>query len=87
MAQEERKTAIKETVDRIREAAGRTDITKSTLEGIRDELINLASRKELFSIEEFPPPGADSKRRSCLYRLSEDEDHGFESHRRSKRGD
>lgn len=77
MAQEERKSAIKETVDRIRKTAGQQEITKSMLEGIRDELISLARRKELFSIEDFPPPGPESKRRSCLYRLSEDEDHGF----------
>jgi predicted metal-dependent enzyme (double-stranded beta helix superfamily) len=77
MVQEKRVGAIKETVDRIREAAGQREITKPVLNDIRDELIKLARRKDLFSIEDFPPPGGDSKRRSCLYRLSEDEDHGF----------
>lgn len=77
MAHEERKAAIRQSVDRIRKAAGGKEVTKSVLNGIRDELISLARRKELFAIEEFPPPGPDSKRRSCLYRLSEDEDHGF----------
>ena len=77
MAQEERKSAVKDTVDRIRQTAENQEITKAVLGDIRAELIGLASRKELFSIEDFPPPGADSKRRSCLYRLSEDDDHGF----------
>ena len=77
MAQEERKGAGKETVGRIRQAAENQEITKAVLENIRAELIDLARRKELFSIEDFPPPGPESKRRSCLYRLSEDDDHGF----------
>ncbi|MZR29307.1 cysteine dioxygenase [Sneathiella litorea] len=77
MASEDRQKAISETIHRIREKASGQEVTRDTLDNIREELITLARRKDLFSIENFPPPGADSKRRSCLYRLSEDQDHGF----------
>jgi len=77
MAGEDRRRAISETVDRIRDRAANQEITPEILSDIKDDLIGLAARRDLFSLEDFPPPEADSKRRSCLYRLSEDEDHGF----------
>ena len=77
MAGEDRRRAISETVDRIRDRAANQEMTPEILSDIKDDLIGLAARRDLFSLEDFPPPEADSKRRSCLYRLSEDEDHGF----------
>ncbi|MEX1035336.1 MAG: hypothetical protein WDZ54_05230 [Sneathiella sp.] len=77
MAAEDRRKAISETVDKIRSRAVNEDITPGILGDIKNELIGLAQCKELFSINDFPPPEAESKRRSCLYRLSEDKDHGF----------
>ncbi|MAL78702.1 MAG: cysteine dioxygenase [Sneathiella sp.] len=73
----ERQKAVAETVARIREKTEDHEITRPVLEDIREELIALAAKKEYFPITDFPPPEADSKRRSCLYRLSEDADHRF----------
>lgn len=77
MAKEERRRAVSESVERIKKKASGQQLSKAVLGEIRDELIALARRKELFSIDDFPPPPADSKRRNCLYRLSEDPDHRF----------
>ncbi len=72
-----RQDTIKEHVDQIRGLVGKETPDLSVLLQVKEILITLASDKELFSLEDFPPPEADSKRRSCLYRLSEDEDYGF----------
>ncbi len=50
---------------------------KALLLKIEEELKELATAKDLFSLEDFPPPEDGVKRRNCLYRLSEDEDHRF----------
>jgi predicted metal-dependent enzyme (double-stranded beta helix superfamily) len=44
---------------------------------IKTELAKLAARRELFPLKDFPPPAPGGPRASCLYRLSEDEDHRF----------
>jgi predicted metal-dependent enzyme (double-stranded beta helix superfamily) len=75
--QEERNEEISKTVDRIRQMSGDGEIHPDILEGIKKELIALAAKKHLFSLEDFPPPEPSLKRRSCLYRLSEDTDHRF----------
>lgn len=74
---EDRRAAISNAVNRIRALAGSADITPEVLGDIKKELISLASEKHLFTLMDFPPPEEGSKRRSCLYRLSEDDDHGF----------
>ncbi len=75
--QSQRQSRIKESVDRIRELAGSGEPDKALLLIIEGELKELATEKELFSLADFPPPKDDSKRRNCLYRLSEDDDHRF----------
>ncbi|WP_373086309.1 cysteine dioxygenase [Sneathiella sp.] len=77
MRTEERQKAITETVDRIRDCTRGRTIGPEVLDDIKQQLIRLAGETHLFSIEDFPGPEADAKRRSCLYRLSEDDDHGF----------
>lgn len=52
-------------------------MTRHSLAKIRERLLRLAARTELFTAEDFPPPAPGSKRTSCLYRLSEDADHRF----------
>jgi len=74
---EQRKERIAQSVARIREFAGDQKPNYEILGKIKAELIELAKEKDLFSVEDFPPPEAGSKRANCLYRLSEDEDHRF----------
>ncbi len=74
---EDRRAAISQTVGKIRDMADGVEITHILLGKIKQELISLTREKHLFTLEDFPPPDAESKRRSCLYRLSEDDDHGF----------
>ncbi len=73
----ERSELVSGCVARIRSIDAGEDISRDKLQAIKSVLVKLAARKDLFSFEDFPPPGADQKRRSCLYRLSEDDDHRF----------
>lgn len=78
MAQKsERNEAVAQTVDSIRRLTTGKAIVPELLSQIKVELLSLASKRELFSFQDFPPPEKSLKRRSCLYRLSEDDDHGF----------
>jgi len=71
-----RNNAVKESVERIRQVEKSSGITRESLEEIKAELITLAKNTELFGLDDFPAPGADDDT-SCLYRLSEDDDHRF----------
>ncbi|MEH6546193.1 MAG: hypothetical protein V7701_07190, partial [Sneathiella sp.] len=73
----ERNKAVARTVANIRQLTDGKVIVPDLLTQIRAELLTLAAKKDLFSFQDFPPPEKTLKRRSCLYRLSEDEDHGF----------
>jgi predicted metal-dependent enzyme (double-stranded beta helix superfamily) len=68
-----RRTAVSDTIDRVRRIA-EGGIDRSKLEDIKQTLLRLAAREELFPISEFVAiaPGT-----SALYRLSEDADHRF----------
>lgn len=50
---------------------------RSVLSRVRDRLVALASRADLFPRGDLPPPFPGDGGRSILYRLAEDEDHGF----------
>jgi predicted metal-dependent enzyme (double-stranded beta helix superfamily) len=73
----ERATAIAATVARVREIERRQGVTRESILLIKRELLGLAARTDLFPVEDFPPPGPGGPRNSCLYRLSEDDDHRF----------
>lgn len=75
--QSERSERVADCMNKIRtiEAGGHVNLEK--LQAIKAALIELAADRDLFSIGDFPPPDADSDRHSCLYRLSEDDDHRF----------
>ncbi|MBL4740381.1 MAG: hypothetical protein JKY12_05270 [Sneathiella sp.] len=73
----ERQIKIKATVDAVRSIVAEGDLGHGLLTQIKDELLELAEEKHLFSFADFPPPGPNSDRRSCLYRLSEDDDNQF----------
>ncbi|MFZ9407247.1 MAG: cysteine dioxygenase [Burkholderiaceae bacterium] len=74
---EERRREVSQAVADIRAIEAREGMNRDALAHIRERLIRLAARTDLFSLEDFPPPAAGDARRSALYRLSEDEDHRF----------
>jgi len=72
-----RTAAIAETVAQIRDIEREFGIKPYTLHQIKQQLLALAARAELFPLDDFPPPRPEEPRNSCLYRISEDEDHRF----------
>ena len=73
----ERKQEIDAAVADVRAIEKREGVTPESLEHIKQRLMRLAARKDLFSADDFPPPAPGAKRNSCLYRISEDADHRF----------
>ena len=73
----ERHSAIEAAVADIREIEKRDGVTRQSLEKIKQRLMQLAARADLFDPNDYPPPAPGQKLRSCLYRLSEDADHRF----------
>jgi len=73
----ERKREIQSAVADVRAIEKADGVSPASLEKIKQRLIRLAARKELFSAEDFPPPAPGGKLKSCLYRVSEDTDHRF----------
>lgn len=68
---EQRATAVRETVDRIRAIAGTVPVDRDRLARMRDELVALAARKELFPRADFPATGDEEE---DTYVLSSDAD-------------
>ncbi|MBV8889469.1 MAG: sulfurtransferase [Alphaproteobacteria bacterium] len=67
-----RAEAVVETVEAVRAIEGDGGVTSGALDRIKEKLIALASRTELFPPASFPvPAGAPGK----VYRLAEDPDH------------
>jgi predicted metal-dependent enzyme (double-stranded beta helix superfamily) len=73
----ERKREIQSAVAEIREIEKRNGVTRDSLEKIKQRLIRLAARPDLFPASDFPPPAPGGKLKSCLYRVAEDADHRF----------
>jgi predicted metal-dependent enzyme (double-stranded beta helix superfamily) len=73
----ERKREIEAAVKDVRAIETRDGVTRESLEKIKQRLAALASRQELFTVEDFAPPAAGGKLKSCLYRVAEDPDHRF----------
>jgi predicted metal-dependent enzyme (double-stranded beta helix superfamily) len=72
-----RQNEIEAAVAEVRAIEARDGVTRESLERVKQRLIRLASHRDLFPAEDFPPPQPGSKRNSCLYRVSEDEGHRF----------
>ena len=72
-----RQKEIDAAVADVRAIEAREGVTGDSLEKIKQRLIRLAKRTDLFTASDFPPPQPGGKRNSCLYRVSEDEDHRF----------
>jgi hypothetical protein len=66
---EERAREIDAAVADIRRIEGTVGVTRESLERIKQRLIKLAARTDLFDQSAFPPPAPGGKRNSCLYRL------------------
>ena len=82
---EERTREIDAAVAEIRriEANG---MSRDTLERIKQRLIKLAARTDLFGVADYPPPAPGGKRNSCLYRLAEDAEHRYALYANSSSG-
>jgi predicted metal-dependent enzyme (double-stranded beta helix superfamily) len=73
----ERAREIAAAVTDVRKIESEHGVSRESLEKIKQRLMRLAARSDLFSAADFPPPQPGSKRNSCLYRISEDTDHRF----------
>src|SRR5688572_13526657 len=72
-----RKREIQAAVADVRAIEAQHGVTRDSLEKIKQRLMRLAARQELFTTKDYPPPQPGSKRNSCLYRIAEDADHRF----------
>ncbi|QQS14357.1 MAG: sulfurtransferase [Rhodospirillales bacterium] len=68
----ERADAARATLDKVRGIEARDGVTREALALIGAELTSLASRTDLFPLEQFPV-----RRDGGIYRISEDPDHRF----------
>src|ERR1041384_933766 len=73
----QRQKEVDSAVADVREIEAGHGGTRDRLEKIKQRLIRLAARTDLFTASDFPPPQPGGKRNSCLYRVSEDGDHRF----------
>ena len=72
-----RKKEIEAAVADVRQIEKNDGVTRASLEKIKQRLMRLAARQDLFTARDFPPPEPGGKRNSCLYRIAEDKDHRF----------
>jgi predicted metal-dependent enzyme (double-stranded beta helix superfamily) len=82
----QRKREVEAAVADVRAIEAREGVNRQSLEKIKQRLIRLAGRTDLFAPADFPPPEPGSKRNSCLYRVSEDPDHRFALYANSSLG-
>lgn len=74
---EARAEAVGRTMDDIRAIESDLGVTRAGVEAIRDRLVELASQRDLFPLDDFPGPGEADDERSWLYRLAQDDDDRF----------
>jgi predicted metal-dependent enzyme (double-stranded beta helix superfamily) len=72
---QERSRAVAAAVSKIRDIEQREGVTRDALEHIRQALVELAARKELFPESDYPSPG--EQERSLMYLIREDADYRF----------
>ena len=75
--QEERAREIDSAVADVRAIEWKDGITRQSLERMKERLMRLAARADLFASADFPPPQPGGKLNSTLYRIAEDADHRF----------
>jgi len=81
-----RREAIADAVAQVRRIEAEQGVSRESLDRIRETLLALGARRELFPITDFPMPPAGSARNNALYRLSEDPDHRFALYAHVSRG-
>ena len=72
-----RREAIGDAMNDIHRLVGAGTPDRHVLARVRDRLVELALRAELFPRGDLPPPFPGTGGRSILYRLAEEDDHGF----------
>lgn len=72
----QRNQMVQQAVDRIRAIEKDRGVTHEALEEIKTVMLELASHKDLFPEEDFPPQ-ADANGAFPIYRLAEDDDRRF----------
>jgi len=83
---DERSAVVAQTMDDIRTIEAESGAGRETVEQIRDRLLALASRHDLFSLDVFPPPSESEKSRGWLYRIAQDPDDRYALYVNSSRG-
>jgi predicted metal-dependent enzyme (double-stranded beta helix superfamily) len=81
-----RREAIADTVAQVRRIEAEHGVTRESLARIREALLALGERRELFPVADFPLPPEGAPRNNALYRLSEDADHRFALYAHVSRG-
>jgi len=71
----ERMEAIETCVDSVRDHITKNGVNRESLETVKQTLLGLAARTNLFSYEQFPVQENDST--VSIYLLSEDDDHSY----------
>lgn len=83
----QRSAAVAEAMDDIRRIEAEVGVTREGVGMIRDRLVQLAAKRDLFPTEEFAAPTADDDRTSFLYRLAQDADDRFALYAQSSHGE
>ncbi len=82
-----RTEVIADTMDDIRRIVAERGEGRDGVTAIRDRLLELAARRDLFSLDAYPPPEGATGPRSCLYRLAQDADDRYALYANASRGD
>jgi len=77
-----RQATIEAAVDDIRRIEAEIGVTREGVEQIRDRLVEMASHRDMFSFEVYPPPEDESN----MYLISEDSDARFALYVQSSNG-
>ncbi len=70
-----RNEAVARTIEKVRAVERDQGVTRDSLEAIKGLLLELAGRRELFPLGDFPANAEDGT--GVIYRLAEDADHRF----------
>ena len=81
-----RTEAVSAAMNDIRRIEADNGVTREGVTAIRDRIIELSQRRDLFPLHDFPSPAADEASTSFLYRLAQDDDDRFALYAQSSNG-